>query len=110
MPYFHKWKLQPNKIPTAKEQWECTKLVLFSHFTIELPTVSAFYECNVVTYQGYILLQQIWLFHPLAESIGMSTYQVPFPDWKTMAPQVAFFFFFEDLFHFVGSSICLSPG
>ena len=39
IPYFNRWKLQPNKIPTAAEQWECTKLVLFSHFTIELPQV-----------------------------------------------------------------------
>lgn len=39
MPYFQKWKLQPSKVPTAKDQWECTKLVLFSHFTIELPQV-----------------------------------------------------------------------
>ncbi|KAK0473579.1 C-4 methyl sterol oxidase [Armillaria novae-zelandiae] len=79
IPYFRQWKLQPNKVPTALDQWECTKMVLFSHFTIELPT--------------------IWLFHPLAESIGMSTYQVPFPSWKTIAPQVMFFFWFEDLFH-----------
>lgn len=41
MPYFRKWKLQPTKIPTAKEQWECTKQVLSSHFTIELPMVRA---------------------------------------------------------------------
>ncbi len=40
LPYFRKWKLQPNKVPTAKEQWECTKLVLWAHFTVELPTVS----------------------------------------------------------------------
>ena len=40
IPYFRKWKLQPTKIPTAKEQWDCTKQVLFSHFTIELPAVS----------------------------------------------------------------------
>jgi methylsterol monooxygenase len=40
MPYFRQWKLQPNKIPTPQEQWECTKMVLFSHFTIELPAVS----------------------------------------------------------------------
>lgn len=58
MPYFRQWKIQPvspacfafygyillpllsqNKVPSAKEQWECTKLVLFSHFTIELPQV-----------------------------------------------------------------------
>lgn len=40
IPYFQKWKLQPNKVPTPAEQWECTKQVLFSHFTIELPAVS----------------------------------------------------------------------
>jgi hypothetical protein len=64
--YFNKWKLQPvrppvlpsfflrlsssssplgfaylqGKVPTAREQWECTKLVLLSHFTVELPQVS----------------------------------------------------------------------
>ncbi|TRM66915.1 hypothetical protein BD626DRAFT_452223 [Schizophyllum amplum] len=81
MPYFRKWKLQPNKVPTPQEQWECTKQVLFSHFTIELPA--------------------IWLFHPVAESIGMRTYQVPLPGLKEMAPQLFFFFFFEDLFHYL---------
>ncbi|KAJ3565519.1 hypothetical protein NP233_g7580 [Leucocoprinus birnbaumii] len=81
VPYFRKWKLQPGKVPTPQEQWECTKQVLFSHFTIELPA--------------------IWLFHPLAETFGMSTWQVPFPSWKAMAPQIFFFFFFEDLFHFL---------
>ncbi|KAG5634899.1 hypothetical protein H0H81_000398 [Sphagnurus paluster] len=40
-------------------------------------------------------------FHPLAESIGMSTYQVPFPSIKIMIPQIAFFFLFEDLFHYI---------
>ena len=39
IPYFRRWKLQPNKVPTPAEQWECTKLVLLSHFTIELPQV-----------------------------------------------------------------------
>lgn len=43
MPYFQRWKLQPDKVPTAKEQWACTKQVLFSHFTVELPLV-----CDVV--------------------------------------------------------------
>lgn len=80
IPYFRQWKLQPAKVPTAKEQWECTKQVLFSHFTIELPA--------------------IWLFHPMAESIGMTTWQVPFPSWKTQLPQIAFFFVFEDMCHF----------
>ncbi|KAJ7123529.1 C4-methyl sterol oxidase [Mycena epipterygia] len=80
IPYFRRWKLQPNKIPSAQEQWECTKLVLFSHFTIELPV--------------------IWFFHPMAESVGMKTYQVPLPSLTTMAPQIAFFFIFEDIFHY----------
>ncbi|PAV14942.1 C4-methyl sterol oxidase [Pyrrhoderma noxium] len=80
IPYFRRWKLQPGKIPSPAEQWECTKLVLFSHFTIELP--------------------QIWLFHPLAEALGMSTWQVPFPDWRTMMGQIAIFFVFEDAFHY----------
>ncbi|ELU38872.1 C-4 methyl sterol oxidase [Rhizoctonia solani AG-1 IA] len=79
-PYFRRWKLQPNKIPTVQEQWECTKLVLYSHFTIELP--------------------QIWFFHPIASACGMNTWQVPFPNWQTAALQVALFFVFEDAFHF----------
>ncbi|OCH85077.1 C4-methyl sterol oxidase [Obba rivulosa] len=80
MPYFNKWKLQPNKVPSPQEQWECTKLVLYSHFTIELP--------------------MIWFFHPMAEAFGMSTWEVPFPSWTTLLPQVALFFVFEDVFHF----------
>ncbi|KAG2148809.1 hypothetical protein DEU56DRAFT_782322 [Suillus clintonianus] len=80
IPYFRQWKLQPNKVPTPQEQWECTKMVLFSHFTIELPA--------------------IWLFHPMAENFGMNTWQVPFPSWTTMLPQIAIFFVFEDMFHY----------
>ncbi|KAF8804072.1 C4-methyl sterol oxidase [Phlegmacium glaucopus] len=81
MPYFQRWKLQPDKVPTAKEQWACTKQVLFSHFTVELPLIS--------------------LFHPTAEAFGMSTHHVPFPSWKVMLPQIFYFFVFEDFFHFV---------
>jgi len=81
IPYFQKWKLQPNKIPSPQEQWHCIKLVLFSHFTIELPA--------------------IWLFHPMAEALGMTTYQVPLPSLMTMAPQIAIFFVYEDFFHYL---------
>jgi methylsterol monooxygenase len=97
IPYFKKWKLQPvrpfvisffsrlspivqNKVPTAKAQWECTKYVLFTHFTVELP--------------------QIWLFHPLAEHLGLKTYHVPFPSWRTMLPQILCFFVLEDIWHY----------
>ena len=44
------------------------------------------------------------LFHPTAEALGMSTYQVPFPSWKLMLPQIICFFVFEDFFHFLGNS------
>ncbi|CAK5269877.1 unnamed protein product [Mycena citricolor] len=84
IPYFRRWKLQPNKIPSAKEQWDCTKQVLYSHFMVELPV--------------------IWLFHPMAEAFGMRTYEIPFPHWKEMLPQVGMFFVFEDMFHFFAHS------
>ncbi|THU99901.1 hypothetical protein K435DRAFT_855270 [Dendrothele bispora CBS 962.96] len=51
-------KKVPSKVPTPEEQWECTKQVLFAHFTVKLPT--------------------IWLFHPLAlvsSSIFISGFQ-----------------------------------
>ena len=35
----------------------------------------------------------------------MSTWQVPFPHWKVMLPQLAFFFFFEDMFHYFGKHV-----
>ena len=53
--YFRKWKIQDEKIPSDKEQWECLKSVLTSHFLVE-----AF---------------PIWFFHPLCQKIGIS-YQV----------------------------------
>lgn len=66
-------------MPTLAEQWQCAKLVLLSHFTVELP--------------------QIWLFHPTAQYFGMST-SVPFPSWFTMAYQIAIFFVLEDAWHY----------
>lgn len=39
IPYFRRWKLQPNKIPSPEEQWDCVKQVLWAHITVELPTV-----------------------------------------------------------------------
>jgi len=62
-------------MPTLSEQWGCARLVLLSHFTVELP--------------------QIWLFHPLAQYCGLST-SVPFPSLLTMAYQIAIFFVLED--------------
>ncbi|PCH02284.1 Fatty acid hydroxylase [Penicillium occitanis (nom. inval.)] len=76
---FRQYKIQDNKIPTLKEQWECARLVLLSHFTVELP--------------------QIWLFHPMAQYFGLAT-SVPFPSLWTMAYQIAIFFVMEDTWHY----------
>lgn len=79
IPFFRRWKIQPDVIPSNKEQWECFKAVLKSHFLVEaLP---------------------IWLFHPLCSSLSISV-DVPFPTLKIMAFQVAIFFFCEDLWHY----------
>jgi len=80
IPYFRKYKIQEAKVPTKAEMWKCTKYVLLTHFTIELP--------------------QIWGFHPLAEYFGMATHQVPFPKWTTIVPTIIGFFFSEDFFHY----------
>ncbi|OTB06379.1 hypothetical protein M426DRAFT_319115 [Hypoxylon sp. CI-4A] len=79
IPYFNRFKIQNQKIPTWKEQWECACLVLLSHVTVELP--------------------QIWLFHPIATYFGMD-YGVPFPKIQSMALQIAVFFVMEDTWHY----------
>ncbi|KAF1813052.1 putative C-4 methyl sterol oxidase Erg25 [Eremomyces bilateralis CBS 781.70] len=79
IPAMRKYKIQPNKIPTAKEQWYCAGFVLLSHFTVELP--------------------QIWLFHPIAHYFGLQT-TVPFPPVWKMVYQIALFFFMEDTWHY----------
>merc|ERR1712169_41144 len=79
IPYFRKYKIQGQKMPTLAEQWACAKLVLLSHFTVELP--------------------QIWLFHPMAQYFGLAT-TVPFPPWTKMAWQIALFFVLEDTWHY----------
>ncbi|KAK0549680.1 C-4 sterol methyl oxidase [Tilletia horrida] len=80
MPSMRKYKLQEEKVPTPAQQWKCTRDVLISHFTVELP--------------------QIWSFHPICEYFGMATHQVPFPPLSKMAWQIALFFVFEDAFHY----------
>jgi methylsterol monooxygenase len=79
IPYFHKYKIQNQKIPTLKEQWDCAFVVLISHFTAELP--------------------QIWFFHPVATYLGIE-YGVPFPSWTKMAWQICVFFVMEDTWHY----------
>lgn len=40
MPSMRKYKLQEDKTATPAQQWKCTKYVLLTHFTVELPQVS----------------------------------------------------------------------
>ncbi|WVQ97420.1 hypothetical protein IAU59_004533 [Kwoniella sp. CBS 9459] len=80
IPYFNQWKLQPDKHITRAQILKCTKVVLLTHFTCELPLIYAF--------------------HPICCYFGMSTYEVPFSPIGLMAAQIAFFFVFEDMFHY----------
>ena len=80
IPYFHKWKIQPDKAVSNEMIWHCTKVVLLTHFTCEFPL--------------------IYLFHPICCYFGMATYEVPFTPIPLMLAQIAFFFVFEDTFHY----------
>ncbi|KAF4985513.1 hypothetical protein FGRMN_11181 [Fusarium graminum] len=79
IPYFQQFRIQKQKVPTLKEQWDCAAIVLVSHFTAELP--------------------QIWFFHPIATYFGMD-YGVPFPPAWKMALQIAVCFVMEDAWHY----------
>ncbi|KAL2112881.1 hypothetical protein VUR80DRAFT_6160 [Thermomyces stellatus] len=79
IPWFNKYKIQNQKIPTWKEQAHCAGVVFLSHFTVELP--------------------QIWFFHPIATYAGME-YGVPFPSLSKIIFQVCVFFVMEDTWHY----------
>lgn len=79
IPYFRRWKIQPTKIPSTKEQLYCLKSVLLSHFLVEaIP---------------------IWTFHPMCQKLGI-TVEVPFPNLKTMTLEICLFFVLEDMWHY----------
>ena len=79
IPQLAKYKIQKQKMPTMKEQWNCAMLVLLIHFTAEVP--------------------QIWFFHPVATWLGMD-YGVPFPSPLKLALQIAVLFVMEDAWHY----------
>ncbi|KAK5673786.1 C-4 sterol methyl oxidase, partial [Elasticomyces elasticus] len=37
--FFKRYKIQSSKVPSLREQWDCAKFVLLSHFTVELPQI-----------------------------------------------------------------------
>jgi len=76
---FRRYKIQQEKIPSSWEQWQCALYVLLSHFTVEI--------------------LQIWFFHPICTSFGLS-YSVPFPPLYKIAYQIAIFFVLEDTWHY----------
>ncbi|WEJ93284.1 C-4 sterol methyl oxidase [Yamadazyma tenuis] len=79
IPFFRKWKIQETKVPSNREQWECMKSVLTSHFLVEV--------------------FPIWFFHPLCAKLGIA-FSVPFPAWTTIAKHLAIFFILEDAWHY----------
>ncbi|RGP60218.1 c-4 sterol methyl oxidase [Fusarium sporotrichioides] len=81
IPSLNKYKIQAQKMPTLREQWQCAIIVLTSHFTAELP--------------------QIWFFHPIATWFGME-YNAPFPPIWKMVIQICICFVIEDTWHYWG--------
>uniref|UniRef100_A0A7S2NNJ3 Fatty acid hydroxylase domain-containing protein n=1 Tax=Cyanoptyche gloeocystis TaxID=77922 RepID=A0A7S2NNJ3_9EUKA len=79
IPFFHKWKIQPEKSNQFFLQWRCVKQLFVNHFLIQLP----------------IMLVS----HPTMEAIGM-TWETPLPTWRTLAWQVVLFFFIEDFYFY----------
>lgn len=69
-----------NKHVSRAQILKCTKVVLLTHFTCEAPLILAF--------------------HPICCLFGMKTYEIPFSSIGLMAAQIAFFFVFEDTFHY----------
>ena len=66
-------------MPTLKEQWDCARRVLLSHFTAELSLIR--------------------FFHPVATFFGIQ-YSVPFPPAWKIAVQILIFFVMEDTWHY----------
>ncbi|KAL3487791.1 hypothetical protein BJX62DRAFT_213074 [Aspergillus germanicus] len=99
--FFNNYKIQSSKIPSLREQWDCAKFVLLSHFTVELPQIwsvsvpKTLDKCDISNVA--VLIQR--LFHPMAQFFGLST-SVPFPTIWTMAYQIAIFFVMEDTWHY----------
>lgn len=90
-------------MPSFEAQWECTKLILKSHFLIELPLVRAprgpdGFSFSTDQMRGHC--SQIFGFHNITSSFGIQSYQVPFPSWHMIALQITLFFLFEDTAHY----------
>jgi methylsterol monooxygenase len=81
IPYFNKYKIQPNKIPSDKEYWQCLKEVLISHVFVEAVPIFAF--------------------HPVCQYFNIS-YGTPFPALSTVALQLFAFLCMEDTWHYWG--------
>jgi methylsterol monooxygenase len=79
IPYFRRYKIQQQKVYSAKEQWRCLGLVLAAHFLVEGP--------------------EIWFFHPLATAVGIQ-FTAPFPALSKIFFHLAVFFVFEDAWHY----------
>lgn len=75
-----KYKVQPTKQIDSAMLIKCMKALLFSQFCVQLPLQLGF--------------------HPMAEWLGMRTYQVPFPTVSVMIIQVVLFMLFEDAYHY----------
>ena len=102
--FFNKYKIQNQKVPTSQEQWKCAKLVLLSHFTVELPQI--WYVIVYVERSRFADFARF--FHPMAQYFGLST-TVPFPPLFKMLYQIAIFFVLEDTWHYFSHRLLHTP-
>ncbi|PIG87433.1 C-4 methylsterol oxidase [Aspergillus arachidicola] len=94
------------KVPSLREQWDCAKFVLLSHFTVELPQIwyvptldGGVFDLMFASRARLSSNGSSRLFHPMAQFCGLST-SIPFPSLWTMAYQIAIFFVMEDTWHY----------
>ena len=79
IPYFQKYKIQPEKKASGAMVWKCLKRLIFAHFFIQFP-------------------MQL-LFHFVADRMGFSM-ALPLPPVREIAWQLPVFFVIEDFYFY----------
>lgn len=89
IPYFHRWKIQEDKVNTRPLQANCLRRVLLNHLFLVLPII-------MVT-------------HPLFDLMGTTHSMDTLPSLSTMVLQIAIFFLIEDFVFYWGHRALHSP-
>ena len=80
IPFFDRYRIQPDEPPTFKRQWKCLKLLLFSHTLVQIPMMMGSYH--------------------MFEMLGLG-YSKPYPELASFLWKIPFCFLIEDAYHYV---------